>query len=293
MLKSDIDKAKRLWRVSVITPAGRKQNLEILKKYVYRDMAKGLIDEWQLWLNTDNQDDIDYIRELEKENSKIKIFTVDGIVGHYGYTIANFFKFANNLNTIYIRLDDDIVWVEEGALEKLAIARFENSLVKEIYELYPKNTEPEPFVISANVVNNTLGSAIHQEIGVLSKEAGIQTRTFNDATFCKKEFFNLTHETFKNKLEDGKLSDYYFPDIILTDYQQFSINCFAFFAKDLMFITDIREEPYIWGREPKRLGRPNMIKGDALVVHGAYGCQRYFENEKKWIDYYKQLSEKI
>lgn len=286
MIKGDIDKTTRVWRVAIVTPAGRKHNLEILKKYVFRDMKSGLIDEWQLWVNTDDEDDIEYIYELEKENDKIKVFRVNGIIGHWGYTIFNFFKFADNLNTVYIRFDDDICFVEEGAVEKLANARLKNSWV---------NNLTEPFVISANVVNNTLGSAIHQEIGVLAKEAGIQTRTFNDATFCRADFFNLTHETFKNKLESGKLSDYYFPDMTLSDYQHFSINCFAFFAKDLMGITDMEEEPYIYGKEPKRLNRPNMVKGDAIVVHLAYGSQRGTDPEgyKKWYEYYKLLANKI
>lgn len=41
------------------------------------------------------------------------------------------------------------------------------------------------------------------------------------------------------------------------------------------------------------VGRPNMVKGDALVVHRAYGSQRAHEDEAKWLDYYKKLSENI
>ena len=299
MIQGDIDKTTRVWRIAAVTPAGRKCNLEILKKYIFRDMAKGLIDEWQLWVNTDNKEDIKYIYELAKEDKKIKVFEVDGIIGHWGYTIANFFKFANNLNTVYIRFDDDICFIEEQAVERLARARLQNSWVNDDISLQyfdGSQSTPEPFVVSANVVNNTLMSAIHQEIGALGKEAGTQTRIFHNVELLKPDFYNLTHETFKNKLENNKLSDYYFPDMTLSDFQHFSINCLAFFAKDLMFSTDIMEESYIWGKAPKRLGRPNMICGDALVVHQYYGSQRAGVNEdlkNKWYEYYKQLSEKI
>jgi hypothetical protein len=297
MLKDDlIDKCQRAWRVAAVTPAGHKYNLEILKKYIYRDMDTGLIDEWQLWLNTDVPEDVDYIYQLEKECDKVRVCTLPEKMGHYVPAIANYFKFANHLNTIYIRFDDDICFIQDGAVKKLAEARLQNSWVNDPVLDYVLGTgsTPEPFVICANIVNNFAVSAYHHDIGALGESAGRQSPALLDGTFCSADFFELTHETFKTKLESGKLSDYYFPDAVLSQYQPFSINCFAFFAKDLMFLTDLNDEPYIWGRGARKLGRPNMIKGDALVVHRAYGAQRgniTEEAQAEWLDFYKRLSE--
>lgn len=288
----------RTWWVSAVTPAGYKYNLEILKKYIYRDMAKGLIDEWQLWLNTTNQEDIDYIHEMAKECDKIRICELPTKMGLCVYAIANFYRFADNLNTIYVRFDDDVSWVADDAVEKLVNARLKNSWVNDPILEYVLGTRvnptPEPFVVSANIINMFCTSACHQEIGALGKEAGIQNHDLCCGTFVSPEFFELTHETFKSKLENNKLSDYYFPNKTLTEYQPFSINCFAFFAKDLKYLNELNEEPYIWGRGARESKRPNMICGDALVVHRAYGAQRMaIKTEQQWLSYYKQLSEKL
>jgi hypothetical protein len=44
-------------KVVVVTPAGRKQYLEILFKYILN--LKSVITEYRLWVNTTNNDDIE------------------------------------------------------------------------------------------------------------------------------------------------------------------------------------------------------------------------------------------
>jgi hypothetical protein len=274
------DKDNRLWKVVAVTPAGRKVNMEILKKYIYRDMSKGLIDNWQIWQNTDNQVDIDYFHELEKENIKNKICYVPGIVGRWGYTIVNFFKFANDLDTVYIRYDDDICWIADDVTEKLAKARLDN---------------PNPFVISANVVNNSLMAFIHQSIGALGRECGNCNYSLNDILpWRDSNFADLVHDTFIRRNNSNALNAYFFEDKTLLDYERFSINCFTFFAKDLSDMTDIEEEQYISHKAPKKFQRPNLIKGDALVVHYSYFDQRaHMDATPKYLEYYSNLAKQL
>jgi len=48
----------------VVTPAGRKVYLEILSKYIIRAKNEDQLDRWDLWLNTDVQENIDYCHHL-------------------------------------------------------------------------------------------------------------------------------------------------------------------------------------------------------------------------------------
>ena len=58
-------------RVVVFTPWGREITGSILFKYLKRDHEKGVVDEWQLWQNTDigQFQDREYAEKLAKENA--------------------------------------------------------------------------------------------------------------------------------------------------------------------------------------------------------------------------------
>src|ERR1035441_50384 len=121
------------YKIVVVTPAGRAQYLDILKKYIYKEMDKGLIDDWQLWYNTGDNNDISYMNGMEIDRpGKVKKYVLDGINGYDAYQIHRFFQFVQNDNTIYLRFDDDIVYIEDRAIEKLIQCRIDN---------------PEPFIV--------------------------------------------------------------------------------------------------------------------------------------------------
>ncbi len=70
------DKEGKEYKIVVVTPAGRKKYLDIFKKRIYAEMDKGVIDGWQLWQNTVNQEDIDYLASMEAENPKVKRYFI-------------------------------------------------------------------------------------------------------------------------------------------------------------------------------------------------------------------------
>lgn len=101
------------WRIIVVTPAGRKKYLSILASYI---LSENLIDEWQLWVNTTNIDDINFMEELKRKYSKIKlIYSKNKIQGNL--SIGQFFKYTVDPSSIYIRVDDDVVFFEENFLK--------------------------------------------------------------------------------------------------------------------------------------------------------------------------------
>jgi hypothetical protein len=279
------DSNNKEWKVVAVTPAGRQKHLEILKKYVYREIDKGLVDAWQLWANTKVQEDLVYMDSMVTERpEKVRKCVLDSLPyeGQYsGFNIHLFWKFSQDPDTIYVRFDDDIVFIEEGAVEKLVKARLDN---------------PNPFMVYANIVNNTVLCKTHQDIGVLGKEGGVCIGERLDAfAHQDKGLVERHHQTFRQNFEAGTLSKYYFPDITYTNFDPFSITCLAYFGRDFIDkIPDPDEELWASSVEPAKLNRPNMVCGNALVVHFAHYTQRpHLESKPEYLEFYKQLSLKI
>ncbi len=287
------DKNGKEWKISITTPAGREKYLSIFKKYIYRDMKAGIIDEWQLWLNTVNINDIAYIESMEKENDKVKIFRLEEEITptHESYNALQthkFFKNTHDDDTIYIRFDDDIVWYEPGCIEKIAQARIDH---------------PEAFAIYPNVVNSTVVNSWHQESGALSEEAGAVKRyKKEDPNWAYLDEFNYTdsklvdhiHNTFKKHYEEGTLSAYYLPSRSLSEYQRFSICSLAWWGKDHVAPGALEEAQMSW-ELPQLNNRPIWFQGDALMVHYSYHTQREYlvrEGDKHLV-FYKKLSDEI
>lgn len=265
----------KIWNVCVVTPAGRAKHLSVLKRYIYKEMESGLVDEWQLWKNTDNYHDITYIESMRYENPKVKVIDI-GLGQYSAFNIYKFYQYTVEDDTIYLRFDDDIIFVEEGACRKLVVERLKNQ---------------HAFVICANIVNNTLISWIHQDIGALDKDHGVANFTrMDEVAHQSSQFAQNVHDTFIKKHSEYNLRDYKFPNKVLKDFDPFSISCFAYFGHDLQPINDVDEELWISSLRPKATNRPCEILGDALVVHYGYHTQRAQLEEKPYIyDFYNNL----
>lgn len=262
-------KTDREYKIVVVTPAGRQKYLDIFKKYIYRKMDEGLIDGWQLWMNTVKPEDIAYLESMEKENPKVKIYRIENLQNKYNFCDTlrthEFFKHTHDDDTIYIRFDDDIVWIEEDGILKIAQARIDN---------------PNAFVIYPNIINSTIISQWHQDNGALSKEAGECHREYLDVfAYTDSKFIDHIHNTFKKRYTEGTLNAYYLPSRSMTDYQKFSICSIAWWGKDKVLPTTLEEAQMAW-EIPEALGRPNFFLGDALMVHYSYHTQRdYLESQ--------------
>jgi len=278
------------YKVVICTPAGREKYLSIFKKFIYRKIKEGLIDEWQLWLNTINENDISYLKSMEKENKKVKIYTIDEEIvptweSYNALQTHKFFKYAQEDDTIYIRFDDDIIWVEEGALEKILQARIDC---------------PNASFIYPNIINSTICTSWHQEIGALSEEFGsVNKEKIGDLDYAYLDAFNYTdsklidhiHKTFIKRFKEGSLSAYYLPNKSFKDYKHFSICSLCWWGKDKIQPTAF-EEPQLGWEIAEKMKRPVFFVGNALMVHYAYHTQREYLTEKGdiYLDFYNATS---
>jgi hypothetical protein len=262
------------YKVVVCIPSGREKYLSIFKKYLYRKIDEGLVDGIQLWLNTIDASDIAYLQSMEAENPKVKIYRIGDAINDTGFydtynPLKTYLFFANTHepDTIYIRFDDDIIWANDDAIEKICKARIEN---------------PKALFITPNIVNSTICNSYHQENGALSEEAGKVKRYapadpdyayLDEFNYSDSKFADHIHNTFRKHYEEGTLEKYYLPSRSYDKFQRFSICSVCWFGKDKISIGYI-EEPQIGWELPEALNRPNYFLGDALLVHYSYHTQR-------------------
>jgi hypothetical protein len=265
------------YRIVAVTPAGRKPYLEILSKYIARDSH--IIDEWQLWLNTLNNDDIAYCERLRASYSFIKTYSLTGRWAG-NHSIHRFFPNCVDPKTIYIRFDDDIVWIERKAITSLLDFRINN---------------PQYFLVFPNIVNNSLMSHIHQRHGIFHTDKGICDYAVMDKVGWKRgDVAQMIHEQLLDDLANGGIEKYKFDRWVLYFYERFSINSFAFFGKDFAEFggrVDPDEENWLSRIKPSRIARMNCVCGSAIISHYAYHTQRPFLDGTDILVRYKRLSE--
>lgn len=263
----------------IVTPAGRRKYLEILVKYLvaYKDE----FDRWDIWLNTSDSEDISYIISLVHNLDFIRI--IPNIISpstgfHKGETIYTFFKNCTKEDECYLRLDDDIVYIKKGSLDRLFDLRLKIE---------------EPFLLFGNIFNNSLITHLHQRFGHLPTKYGVVGYDCLDELGWKDPYFAAKmHKIF---LADTA-KDYSFSNWILNKYERCSINVICWtgseFAKfDGVISPD--EEYYLTTTKPSELKKPNMIIGDTFFVHWAFFTQRNFLDSTDLLDRYKSLANSL
>jgi hypothetical protein len=266
----------------VVTPAGRKRFLSILSKYLIYYHNLNEFNEWHLWCNTDNKEDIDYIYELERENDFIKVIPFpdketilktchkDGYNGGrliFAATIPYFIKVdTTDKDSVYLRLDDDIVFIKKDSIKNIFEHRLNN-----------KNN----FLVYGNIVNNSAIANIHQQIGALSKDLGeVAFSAFDRLGLYDGQFAINVHNNFFNKYKNNLLNDYNFESYTLNDYTTISIQAISWLGKDYFesfngdIPKDVHEELYQSSIIPEKIGKTNVVFGNCLFCHYAAELHR-------------------
>ncbi len=270
-------------RLIVVTPAGRKRYLEILAKHVLRCSE---VDEWHLWANTSDQDDLNWMVDLRKRETRVLV--VYPTWPHEGnYSIHRYFPGAAEPNTVYIRLDDDIVWCDRAAIRTLAERRC---------------ADPGPFLMYGNVLNTGITSHLHQRARRLTKDHGFVGYACMDpvgwgngkfAVDLHREFLRQKFDLMFSGEETRKA--WRLADWELSLYERHSINVTSWLGEDCArWCREMGrdEEQWLSHERPKQEGRPNLIVGNALYSHYSFYSQReVVDRHPDILDGYRKLVE--
>ena len=259
----------------IVTPAGRKRYLEILLSHLL--LNKSEFDTWELWMNTTNSEDISYMEEIASIHNFIKLRYLE--VPHSGnLSIYSFFKYATDVNSVYLRLDDDIVYIHTGSITTIFTERIK---------------DPFPFLMYGNIVNNALVSHLHQRTRALSSEKPVTYQCMCPVGWNDPNFALEVHNNFFDKLNSNNLESYFMSNWFLHDYARVSINVISWLGKTFSeFNGEVGndEEAWLSVDKPKSIGRPNLILGNTLFCHYSFFTQRGFLDTTDILEKYRKLA---
>jgi hypothetical protein len=259
-------------RVVAVVPAGRGRVLGLLLKHL---RSSPLIDEIQLWENTEIEDDLKWMRSQCDDLVKlIPLDTDEPPRIPKQLNTGRFYRGTVDPDTVYIRFDDDIIYVHPDAISNLIDATLTH----------------DGLCTFATIWNNAIISAIMQENGHLDDRYGEITRyCMDDVAWRMPEFGEYVHRVLLDHIEAGTTETLYFPNLPAEEEGprrytgqirplRFSVSCFAYTGKAMAEHADQiwheEEETYMTGPLVEETGIPNLICGNALVSHYSFFTQR-------------------
>jgi len=300
------------YKVIVVTFAGRKKCMEILFSYIRK--YKEYIDCYQIYVATENAEDIDYIRSFYEENAKLVklIYHPDNIPfgKHNLWNIA--YTQSKEEDAIYIKLDDDIVYLNDTLFTSLIDYRLDH---------------PEYILVYPLIINNLMSSWYLQEWGLLNyslkteigtKWKDTSTRIFpyikshpregfkigdltnHEEVLCPISWGNTdfcinAHNTFLKDLGENDLYKYYGKSFELSNYEPMSIQCCCWFGKDMKILTQeygevYEDEPWLAVFAPIWSDRKNAVYRNSIVSHYSYYIQHNTLEQTDILSRYKSLA---
>ena len=258
-------------KVVCVTPAGRQRYMSILAPYV---LADGLVQEWQIWLNTADAGDIAWLAKLGR-HPKVRVIDPPVERPNGGRTIGQFWRYCADEDAIYVRLDDDVVWLEQDFFANLVAARERN---------------PDAFLVSAMVINNALCTYLLQFTGSLVFTEYLTASCMDPVSWRSADFARDLHLWAIKAIGSGKLP-WRFGDYPVA-MNRLSINAICFFGKDVAPYADRigpEEEEFVSCVLPTLLHKSNIITSDAWCAHFAFYPQREQLDKSGVLDAYNNL----
>lgn len=266
------------YKIIVITPAGRRCYLEILKYYVLNDPD---IYEWHLWDNCRDDNDRDYINNLDNKYQKIHVISIDSAIGD-NRSINKFYGLCKNDSIFYVKMDDDIVYVEQGMVRKLLEVAIES---RDKYIWW-----------SPIVINNAICSWALQHYGQLQTNCDLSAQAGCATGWRNSRFAIMLHSAFLDFINiGGKIC---VPNMSIS-LSRFSINCIGFFGEDVCRIGNkfcpygVDDEEWLSAHLPLIMNKYGCIVGSVCVSHYSFFVQENDVNCTDILDrYYSLIGEK-
>ncbi|KAF7523003.1 hypothetical protein G7054_g11951 [Neopestalotiopsis clavispora] len=134
---------------------GRARYVDILDCYLQKNLAVngGLLDKILFMTNTDDSEDLAWLGDLVDRIPQYEIVPVKrpgDVHGWGGFNII--WESLTDPNTIYLKIDDDIVWIDDDAVPRMIETLIEH---------------PEAHDIAGNIINSPITSFFHFHHGAV------------------------------------------------------------------------------------------------------------------------------
>ena len=207
--------------ISPFVFAGRKHNMEILFPYLNNSC---IVDTILIGVNTRNSEDRNYIYDYCKQNPKFKAVEVPDNIVRTPQAYRYMFTQMADDRTIYIKMDDDILYLSDNFFEDLISFRL----------LHPEYLLVYPFVINnpyCNYISGWLKSYFTNQSDCMYNTwkdgtyAYFLLRSFAERKISINHLYNRIYELDKTQVFWRKE---------ISDYVRPSINAICFFGKDCL-----------------------------------------------------------
>lgn len=284
----------RDFRVEIFIPAGRKRQMSVLIDNLAR--FQNIIDKVQVWYNVDEEsqaEDAKWLKSLpDIYNDWIDLRFLDKKF----YDIkpkqlrTGMFYHQNTIreDTIYVRCDDDIIFLADDFFQNLLDFRIDN---------------PNYFLVMANIINNSACSYIQQEIlhTIPDTYGELTSYCMDPVSWGSGPFAETLHRSLIKRIKENAVDEMFFDHADLTDATRFSISCFCFFGKDFAKFDgligqntfgEVRYDEEVWLTEhyPTLNNKLNTICGTALVAHYSFLRQRPYLDKTDILDQYRAIA---
>ena len=293
--------------VAALVFAGRREYLSLLWPHLERGRADGALSRVVFVANTADEADLRWLEKTRSAHSEFVSISHPPTVATVGVNNKDYCgiwaALPRSNATLWIKLDDDIVWLAPHALSALAAEKLRR---------------PSALFLSANVVNHPLLAHVHARTG-LYEQADIaaaataaagadadtsaflqtfvteaQAPVFDYCTLCgawrQARLARLQHEMLLFRIGmlgvEGAVDAYAsfarwdWDGVGLGAGGRWSINAFAFLGSDLERFdqgqcAQIDDEHYLSAEYGKVVGRHSFaMSGGALAAHFAFYPQR-------------------
>lgn len=265
------------YKVKVLIFAGRKDTMSILMPQIKSDY----IDEIIIGVNTNNQDDLDYIYSLKDKEPKITYLEVPKHIKRCSQESFRFFYTKmEDEDTIYFKLDDDLIYIELGYFEKTLEFRVNNPEYICVYPMIINNPLCN-YLLSLKDVPMFYNGKSQAEImhgtwenPIVAEKLLTAFAEFKDSDIWKIENFDFGREcNFKGQFTIRP-----------------SINAICFFGKDFKSLNVKaykKDDEEHLTNDVFSCGRKHIILGNTLVAHYAFYTQRPYLSTKNILELYK------
>jgi hypothetical protein len=267
------------FKIKPLVFAGRKETMQILFPLIKSD----IIDEVLVCVNTRNGDDIAFIDQYTQSHPDFKKISIPGHIIGKPAAYTHMFSLMAEPDTIYIKLDDDLIYLSPGFFEELVEYRIAN---------------PEYLCIYPWVINNPLCNWLGGWFKEFNNQSDCMFWTWQDPNYAMM----LLTAFAEGKLPIRQRADYVFDkkDSFYRPEIRFSIcpsiNAVCFWGRDCNDMNWAGRMPK-YGSDEVFLTqgifdedgstRKNIVYSKPVCAHYAFYTQRNVLNAMKVLEKYK------